>query len=179
MGQDVFISYSSRDKPTADAVCAGLESSGVRCWVAPRDILPGMSWSAALIEAIESSRLMVVILSTSSNTSPQVGREVERAVSRGLPILPFRIEDVMLSKSMEYYLSTPHWLDAITPPLERHIRELVRTVALLLDRTDIVSEEVQEAAEQVIPPFEEQTPDDWSKPKGRVGRFLHSLLEDR
>jgi hypothetical protein len=36
MAHDVFISHSSEDKPAADAVCAILEESEVRCWIAPR-----------------------------------------------------------------------------------------------------------------------------------------------
>ena len=42
MAHDVFISYSAKDKTTADGVCATLEAKGIRCWIAPRDILPGM-----------------------------------------------------------------------------------------------------------------------------------------
>jgi hypothetical protein len=44
MARDVFISYSSKDKPTADAVCATLEANGIRCWIAPRDVVPGSDW---------------------------------------------------------------------------------------------------------------------------------------
>src|SRR5437764_6933136 len=120
MGHDVFISYSSRDKSVADAVCAGLERAGVRCWIAPRDIEPGAEWSAAIIDAISASRVMIVIFSADANESVQVRREVERAVSKGLTIVPLRLEDVPLSKSLEYFMSTPHWLDAMTPPLEAH-----------------------------------------------------------
>jgi hypothetical protein len=36
MAHDVFISYSTKDKPIADAVCGTLERNGVRCWIAPR-----------------------------------------------------------------------------------------------------------------------------------------------
>ncbi len=36
MSFDVFISYSSIDKTTADAACNALESAGIRCWIAPR-----------------------------------------------------------------------------------------------------------------------------------------------
>ncbi|HXQ15450.1 MAG TPA: toll/interleukin-1 receptor domain-containing protein [Caulobacteraceae bacterium] len=43
-GHDVFISYSSKDKTTADAICALLERDGAKCWIAPRDILPGEAW---------------------------------------------------------------------------------------------------------------------------------------
>jgi TIR domain len=34
MAFDVFISYSSKDKTTADATCASLENAGIRCWIA-------------------------------------------------------------------------------------------------------------------------------------------------
>jgi TIR domain len=132
MAHDVFLSYASRDKATADAACAILESTGVRCWIAPRDITAGIPWSEGIIEGIMNSRAMVLIFSQSSNNSDQVKREVERAVSRGIPIIPLRIENAKLSKSMEYYISSVHWLDACTPPLERHLRTLAETVKQIL-----------------------------------------------
>ena len=134
MAYDVFISYAAEDRTVANAVCATLEANRIRCWVAPRDVLPGMSYAEALIDAISESSLMVLVFSSRSNNSPQVMREVERAASKGIPILPFRIEDVALSKSMEFFLSTPHWLDALTPPLEKHLGHLAGTVKLLLSR---------------------------------------------
>ena len=132
MAHDVFLSHSAKDKPVADAVCAGLERAGIRCWIAPRDILHGATWGEAIINAISSSRVLVVVFSSHSNSSQQVLREVERAVSKGKVIIPFRVEDVLPSGAMEYYLSCQQWLDALTPPLERHIRRLVDTVSLLL-----------------------------------------------
>jgi hypothetical protein len=134
MAHDVFISYAVQDKPTADAVCARLETERIRCWIAPRDVTAGVSYAEALIDAISDSSLMVLVFSSWSNSSPQVMREVERAASKGIPILPFRIEDVAPSKSMEFFLSTPHWLDALTPPLEKHLGHLAGTVRLLLAR---------------------------------------------
>jgi hypothetical protein len=136
MAHDVFISYSSKDKPVADAVCAGLEGRGIRCWAAPRDILPGSDWGAAIIDAITGSKVMVLIFSGNANASPQIKREVERAVAKGVKILPFRIEDVPMSKSLEYFISTPHWLDALTQPLEGHIARLAETVGFLANARD-------------------------------------------
>jgi hypothetical protein len=75
---------------------------------------------------------MVLVFSANSNRSPQVLREVERAVSKGLPILPLRIEDAPMSQEMEYYISSQHWLDALTPPLERHLSRLCESVKALL-----------------------------------------------
>ena len=132
MDHDVFVSYSSKDKPVADAVCAMLEGRGTRCWIAPRDILPGRDWGEAIVEAIQHSQVMVLVFSKSANASQQVKREVERAVNRGVIIVPFRIEEVQPSKNLEYFLGTPHWLDALTRPLERHLEYLADTVARLM-----------------------------------------------
>jgi hypothetical protein len=134
MAHDVFISYSTKDKATADAVCATLEARGIRCWIAPRDILPGMDWGESLIDAIEASRVMMLIFSAHANESPQVKREVERAVNKGVAVIPLRIEDVRMSKSLEYFISTPHWLDALTPPMEQHLAHVAETVGILLER---------------------------------------------
>jgi hypothetical protein len=59
---------------------------------------------------------------------------VESAVSRGIAIVPFRIEDVQPSTSLNYFVESIHWLDAVTPPLERHLQTLAETVRLLLTR---------------------------------------------
>ena len=143
MAHDVFISYSTKDKPTADAVCAEIEKRSIRCWIAPRDVLPGQDYGEALVDAISASQLMVVVFSSHANDSPQVKREVERAVSKGLVIVPFRLEDVPLSKSLEYFMSTPHWLDALTPPLERHLNTLGDTIAKLLQPPKTLGHERQ------------------------------------
>ena len=137
MPHDVFVSYSSDDKPTADAVCATLENKGIRCWIAPRDILPGMEWGGAIVDAINGSRVMVLVYSAKANDSPQIKREVERAVNRGLSIIPFRIEDVPMSTTLEYFMSMPHWLDALTPPLQDHLDRLAKTTSLLLERAGV------------------------------------------
>ncbi|HVK03268.1 MAG TPA: toll/interleukin-1 receptor domain-containing protein, partial [Armatimonadaceae bacterium] len=128
MAHDVFISYSSRDKEAADAIVAALERDGISCWIAPRDIQPGVEWSQAIVEAIRACRLLLLIFTPHSNESPQVLREVERAVSLRVPILPFRVQDAELTASMEYFISVAHWLIATTPPLEAHLPNLLVAV---------------------------------------------------
>jgi flagellar basal body-associated protein FliL len=140
MALDVFISYAIADKVTADAACAALEAEGIRCWIAPRDVLPGMDYAEAIIEAIEKARGMLLIFSSNANRSNQVKREVERAVHHGIPIIPFRIEDVPPNRALEYFISAPHWLDALTPPLEQHLKHLASTIRMLLSRSEVGSE---------------------------------------
>jgi hypothetical protein len=134
MALDVFISYSHHDKAAADAACAMLENAGIRAWIAPRDVRPGVEYGAAIVEAIERCRVLVLIFSANANHSGQILREVERAVSKGIPIVPVRIEEVLPTKSMGYFLGTIHWLEAMTPPLEQHLRQLVDIVGAILSR---------------------------------------------
>jgi hypothetical protein len=131
---DVFISYSSKDKPIGDAVCEGLEVQGIRCWIAPRDVMPGMNYQESIIDAIDASAIMVLIYSDNANESPHITRELTRAVSQKVIIIPFRIDDSPLSKSMQYLISVPHWLDAITPPLQQHINELSKIIRVFLEQ---------------------------------------------
>src|SRR3712207_1798339 len=133
MGHDVFISHSSKDKNIADAVCATLERNGIRCWIAPRDILPGASWAKSILKAVAEARLMVLVFSRSTQESQHVRREVERAVHHGIAIAPIRVEDVMPADELEYYLSSSHWMDAMTPPFDQHLRHLADKVRVLLE----------------------------------------------
>jgi len=128
MSHEVFISYSSIDKEVADRLCKALEESGTVTWIAPRDVMPGKSYGEALIDAINDSKVMVLVLSEHSNHSSQVVREVERAASKGIPIIPFRIADVRLAKSLEYFLSTCHWLDALGDSVDEHLPRMTEAV---------------------------------------------------
>ena len=114
----IFISYSTQDKKIADKVIGYLESQEFTCWVAPRDISPGMDWAESIIDGIDSASLMILIVSNRSNKSPQVRREVERAVSMGVTIIPLIIEKIELSKWMQYYVSAHQWIDASSVPIE-------------------------------------------------------------
>ena len=154
MAFDVFISHASKDKIVANAACARLESAGIRCWIAPRDIVPGTSYGEAIIEAIHAVKVMVLVLSSSANSSGHIPKEVERAVSNGLAIVPFRIEDVMPGKSLDYFIGSVHWLDAMTPPLEMHLDNLVETVRKLL--TPVIVSQAMPAPPP--PPFPQPSP---------------------
>jgi hypothetical protein len=132
MAHDVFISYSAKDQTTADAICGALEAQDIRCWIAHRDVPYGDSYPGAIVAAINASRILILVFSSSSNTSNDVMHEVERAFSNEIPIIPFRVENVQPSLDMQYFLSTPQWLNALTPPLEFHLEKLVDSVGALL-----------------------------------------------
>ena len=125
MSGPVFISYSQPDYDCAMELVARIEGEGIPCWIAPRDIAPAADWAAEIIDAIAGASVMILVFSSSSNDSAQVRREVERAVHKQVSILPFRLENVLPSKSLEYFLSAQHWMDAFPPPREPHYAKLV------------------------------------------------------
>jgi len=132
MNFDVFISYPHEDKATADAACAKLEAESVRCWIAPRDVRPSADWAASIVDAIDNCRVMVLIFSSRANQSKQVHREVQRAFDQEKPVVPFRIENTVPEKTLAYYMGPVHWLDALTPPFERHLDTLAQSIKGLL-----------------------------------------------
>jgi hypothetical protein len=132
MAHDVFISYSSEDKLAADALCGALEAARIRCWMAPRDVVPALSYSGQITRAIKTSRVMVLIFSEHSNVSAAVLAEVELAANAGVHILNFRVDASPLSDDLRFYLQHRHWLDALTPPMERHHARLLQTIQGLL-----------------------------------------------
>jgi len=163
----VFISHSTKDKDIADAALSCLESNGLKCWIAPRDIVPGSDWAESLIDGIDYSSGLVLILSQHSNQSPQVRRELERAVSRGITIFPLVIEKLQPSKWMQYYISAHQWHDASDVPLNKALIDLVDAIktdqdasetepvfhdlsALLEDDLSKLSSMLEESDEEVI-----------------------------
>ena len=134
MPRDVFISHSAQDRSVAEKICTALEQDGIPCWVAPRDVRPGKSFPGEITRAIQQTKVMLLIFSRHSNSSEQVLREVQLAVDCKVPIIRLRLEDIPLSDDLRYYLSTPHWLDALSHPLSKHLPALARAVKELLGR---------------------------------------------
>jgi hypothetical protein len=94
---------------------------------------------------------MLVVFSRHGNQSVQVQREVERAANSGKVLLPLRIDDVLPQEALEYYLSTPHWLDAITKPFEAHLEKLADACASLLAVTGRSAQDAQLGSEPYSP----------------------------
>jgi len=151
----VFISYSTRDKVLAQKICQRIESTGIECWIAPRNIETGSNWTEGIMHGIRSCRAFVLVFSKAANGSEHVQREVARAFSIGLPVIPFRTEEVETCESLSYFLDSVQWHDAVQPPLEPHLESLGKRLKQLLDRS---TEPAASAGQTLSPP----------EPKGSV-----------
>lgn len=106
----IFISHSSKNAAAAAEICRLLEESGTKCFIAPRDIRTGREYAEEIVNGLDASAAVILLMSEEANHSPHVLREVERAVSKSIPILVYKLEEVALSKSMEYFLMTHQWV---------------------------------------------------------------------
>jgi hypothetical protein len=95
----------------AQRVVAALEGGGVPCWIAPRDIDPGESYTRAILDGLEAAPALVLVFSAATNDSPHVTRELESAVGSGIPIVPVRLEPVEPSRDLRYFIGTSQWLE--------------------------------------------------------------------
>ena len=154
---EVFVSYASGDKESAFRIAAFLEDQGIVCWIAPRDVPPGTDYGTAILEGIEGCSAFVLILSEEANDSTFVRKEVERAVSKGKPVLPVRIREVSPSGALEFIVSSSQWVDAWRSPMEQHLAVLADAIVVL--RGDGA---VRTAAQRSIP----------SAPKRRLGVMI-------
>jgi len=136
MPSTVFISHSSKDQAIADTICDHLESAGIECWIAPRNIEAGSDWTKGIMRGIANSRALVLVFTAHANDSEHVAREVAKAFSMGLAVIPFRLEAIKPGESLGYFLETVQWLDATNTPWQKHLNSLTDRVKHLLDDGD-------------------------------------------
>jgi formylglycine-generating enzyme required for sulfatase activity len=129
---DVFISYSKHHKRVAQVICDKMEALRIRCCMAPRIIATGPEWTKAIFDGIDNSRAMVLVFNESANVSSQDCRELDRAIHQELVVVPFRIRNVLQTDLVSHDLGVLHGLDALGPPLEQQLGDLVDAIRNLL-----------------------------------------------
>jgi TolB-like protein/tetratricopeptide (TPR) repeat protein len=130
--RDAFVSYANQDTAVADRLCQSLEDRGIRCWIAPRDVMPGALYADSIVRAINGSKMLVLVLSPSSVASPHVSKEIERASSKRRPIIALKLTDAELTPALEYFLSESQWVAVGTGGLDAALLKLGEGVERLL-----------------------------------------------
>lgn len=136
----IFISHSSQNSDAAEKLCAMLEEKGFSCFIAPRDIRSGFEYAEELVNGIDNSDLVVLLLSKDANDSPHVLREIERAVSKKKSIIVYKLEEVTLTKSLEYFLMTHQWVN--TKPGD-NFEEIIKCVSEYAARNNDSNQPIQ------------------------------------
>jgi formylglycine-generating enzyme required for sulfatase activity len=128
MPHQVFLSHSGKDAPKAEKLCTALEAAGITCWIAPRDIPGGASYSGEIVRAITDSRLLVLLYSSHAAQSRHVRSELEIAFNDGDSILAIRLEDHIMPTDLQYFLSTGQWINAFERDFQLELDGIVRSI---------------------------------------------------
>ena len=145
MKVDVFISHHTKSSlKITEAICNNLESKNIRCWYAPRNTVG--AYAKSIVEAINNCKIFLLILNKEASYSEDVLNEINLAVERvraseNISIIPFHISNEDISQDAKYYIGRMHWIDAITPPLEKRIEELSQRISYLLNLNGEITEE--------------------------------------
>ena len=105
MKKDVFISYSSKDFDKVNNVKSILEVNGISCWMAPQCIPTGSSYAKEIPVAIRNCRVFLLMITSKSQESQWVPKEVSLALSECKCVIPFVIEDCMLTDIFNFFLT--------------------------------------------------------------------------
>ena len=109
--KDIFISYSRKDQEKADLICQYLDKYGISYWIDRESIHHGNNFKVEIIEAIQTSKVLLFISSFNSNKSPNTVKEVSIAENYGKVVIPIRIDDSAYDMSLEYDLCNRDWMN--------------------------------------------------------------------
>lgn len=140
--KNVFISHSTQDKLWADQLCNALESAGISCWIAPRDIQPGQSWADAIVAGIKGCQILILLLSENSMDSRYVHREVELADANDKVLLTAKLDDVQPSGGLEFFIRLPQSVNCLRKAFDKCLLAVVNGVVEYLpdfDQDDLTS----------------------------------------
>ena len=136
MEHSVFISYHHDSSvQLVERIVQALESSGIKCWYAPRDVQS--KYAGDIVRAIEECKVFLLVMNRYSTHSEHVLNEIDCAFNRfhhkeAIRLLPFRTDKENLPDDVKYYLGRIHSLDGSEPPEEERISSLVSRIAYWL-----------------------------------------------
>lgn len=102
---DIFISYSTKDRPHALTLVERLRAAGHSVWIDQQGIDAATSWSKEIAEALEECSTFMLLLSSNSLASENVAKELAVAAELKKHIIPIELESVQLKREFLYHLT--------------------------------------------------------------------------
>jgi hypothetical protein len=105
-----FISHHSSQIDAARHLARILDRHGIKGWMAPDDIDPGMPFDKVIVEQIGKSDVILLLFCARSDQSKHVKREIMLAEQSGKLIYPIRLETIQ-PDGLAYWLQDYQWID--------------------------------------------------------------------
>jgi hypothetical protein len=105
MSAEVFVSYARTDRERVMELVERMRSAGIGVWVDEGGIHGASLWGQEIVDAIDASKVMILMISDSSIASDNVVKELSIASEDKKPILPVYLHRSEIPKSMRYQLA--------------------------------------------------------------------------
>jgi O-acetyl-ADP-ribose deacetylase (regulator of RNase III) len=125
----VFVSYSRKDVNLARVFCKQMDKLGISYWIDIEGRYHGEDFKEIIVDAIESTQLVLFLSSKNSNESTYVQQEISYAISAKIKVLPIHLDDSPYAKCLRLDLNNKQWIDYTKNKKER-IRDFVNTLQL-------------------------------------------------
>lgn len=149
----VYISYSSMDNDIAMKTCDFLESHGLKCWIAPRDIETADNYAQSIMEGLNNSEIVVLIASNNAYSSKFVVQEIKSAFENNKQIIPLNVDNSIPSGEMGFFLNTYQLINL--NPSHPDFMELTNTVAKFLGIEPVERDDVEDIEDISEIPFDD------------------------
>lgn len=162
----VFISYSTANQESADALRNLFSKHGYGTWMAPYDIPPGRKYAEVINKAIKGCDCFALLLTNQSQDSIWVAKEVERAVHYRKLLIPISLENVVLNDEFEFYISTDQIVPVKTISTDSaEIQKILQTLSVYVSQSDTVVSEKEDFPAQTNAAPEPGITDHWEQYK--------------
>ena len=131
---DIFVSYSTKDEAFVFQITKKLEDAGLKIWIAPRDIKKGTVYTDSIVEAIEKTKIFLLLISKNSQQSNEVNRELTMACEEEKTIIPFRLDESPIKGIFKYYLISTQHISVDKKNLDASMDKLVHEIKEKLDQ---------------------------------------------
>lgn len=128
-----FLSHAAPERECIGLIARRLkERHGQDTWYAPRDCPPGKAWVESIVDGLDRSAAIVVLLSPTSVRSKWVDREVHHAIQRNKIVIPIVLGDTQLSNRTRFFLDPLHQM-SLPDMSQSAVDDLVDQLAAQLD----------------------------------------------
>ena len=102
---EVFVSYSRNDKDRVLELAGKLRAAGVSLWLDTSGIDGATFWGEQIVHALESAKVLLLMISKSAVQSDNVAKEVVLISERKGHILPVHLEPTQIPSTLKYQLA--------------------------------------------------------------------------
>ena len=174
MSAEVFVSYARVDRERVMKLVERMRSADVGVWIDEGGIHGASLWGQEIVDAIESSKVMVLMLSDASISSDNVVKELSIASEDKKPILPVYLHQAEIPKSMRYQLAGIQHIEYFKGNEDAAFRSMCAALSRLGVSNVREGDDSPEAAAPVTP----HRPEPAAKPSAGAqnGKWITALL---